>query len=179
MYPIFRLASSLAKAKYSKHTDFNSPTEISFRCMPWDLDIFLEMNNGRVLTLYDLGRFDLSVKTGFATVLRKNRWGLVVAGSTVRYRKRIKVFDKVTMFTKVAGIDEKWIYIEQSMWVKGQAASSVLLRTGVTEKGKVALTKKVFSEMHLKDWKPSCSNWLESWISSEEIRPWPPSKPNN
>jgi len=179
MYPIFRLVTSLAKAKYSKHTDFNFPAETSFRCMPWDLDIFFEMNNGRVLTLYDLGRFDLSVKTGFATVLKNNKWGLVVAGSTVRYRKRIRVFDKVTMFTQVAGIDEKWIYIEQSMWVKGQAASSVLLRTGVTEKGKVVLTKKVFSEMHLQDWNPPHSNWLESWIASEEIRPWPPSTQNN
>jgi len=142
--------------------------------MPWDLDIFFEMNNGRVLTLYDLGRFNLSVRTGFSKILKKNRWGLVVAGSTVRYRKRIRVFDKVTMHTKVAGIDEKWIYVEQSMWVKGQAASSVLLRTAVTGKGRIVLTEKVLSAMNLSNWQPQHSNWLKSWVSSEEIRPWPP-----
>jgi len=174
MYPILRLISSLTKAKLSEPADFSSSTQTTFHCMPWDLDIFFEMNNGRVLTLYDLGRFNLSVRTGFSKILKKNRWGLVVAGSTVRYRKRIRVFDKVTMHTKVAGIDEKWIYVEQSMWVKGQAASSVLLRTAVTGKGRIVLTEKVLSAMNLSNWQPQHSNWLKSWVSSEEIRPWPP-----
>ncbi len=174
MYPILRLISSLTKASLSKTTDFSSVTETAFFCMPWDLDIFLEMNNGRVLTLYDLGRFNLSVRTGFSKVLKKNRWGLVVAGSTIRYRKRVRIFDRVTMRTQVAGTDEKWIYVSQSMWVKGQAASSVLLRTAVTAKGKIVPTAKVMSEMNISNWPSAQSSWLKSWIASEELRPWPP-----
>ena len=47
--------------------------------------------------------------------LIKNRWGLVVAGSTIQHRKRIRLFDKVLMKTHIAGFDERWVYIEQSM----------------------------------------------------------------
>jgi hypothetical protein len=35
------------------------------------------MNNGRILTLYDCGRLNLSIRTGLATVLKEKRWELV------------------------------------------------------------------------------------------------------
>ncbi|MBT4078649.1 MAG: hypothetical protein HOK37_11800 [Gammaproteobacteria bacterium] len=81
----------------------------------------------------------------------------------------------ITMRTKVAGMDEKWIYVIQSMWVKGQPCSSVLLRTAVTAKGKIMPTENVLTAMNITQWQPEQSSWLKSWIESEEVRPWPPS----
>ncbi|WP_252178437.1 acyl-CoA thioesterase [Endozoicomonas sp. 4G] len=133
MYPLIRLLTTLRKAKKAPKISVDAVSENSFHCMPWDLDLFMEMNNGRVLTLCDLGRFTLSIQSGLADVLKREKWGLVVAGSTIRYRKRVRMFDKVTMYTQVAAIDERWVYIKQSMWVKGEPASSVLLRTAVTQ----------------------------------------------
>ena len=102
--------------------------ETAFRIRPWDIDMFLEVNNGRILTLFDMGRFDLSIRTGLAKALKQNRWGLVVAGSTVRYRRRVRMFEKVTIYTQMVGYDDRWAYILQSMWVKGTPASSILLK---------------------------------------------------
>ena len=140
MYPFIRYTSTIARAalqvKKGNTLTFKDTSEISFRCRLTDIDNFLEMNNGRVLTLFDMGRTDFAVRSGLGTQLLKQRWGLVVAGSTIQYRKRIRAFDKVTMKTRIVGFDERWIYIEQSMWVKGKPCSSALLRTGVTEGGK-------------------------------------------
>ena len=174
MYPLIRLVTCSLRAVRSQPLPIDEVCETTFRCRPWDLDMFLEMNNGRVLTLYDIGRFDLSIRSGLAKVLHRNKWGLVVAGSSVRYRKRIRVFDKVTMRTRVAAIDERWIYVVQSMWVKGEAASSVLLRTGITGKGKTIPTQQVLAAMDAADWQVQTSEWVQSWIDSEAIRPWPP-----
>ncbi len=174
MYPFRRLLMTMLKSNRAKPAGVDDICEINFRCMPWDLDIFLEMNNGRVLTLYDLGRFDFSLRSGLARQLRVNKWGLVVAGSTIRYRKRIRLFDKVSMHTKLIGHDERWIYIEQSMWVDGQPASSVLLRTAVTSRGKMTPTQDVLEAMSITDWQPGPSVWLQEWINSEAHRPWPP-----
>lgn len=136
--------------------------------------MFLEMNNGRVLTLYDLGRFNLSIRIGLARVLKQHRWGLVVAGATVRYRRKIRLFDRVTMRTQVATYDDRWVYLIQSMWVKGQPVSSMLIRTGITEKGKTIATDRIAEAIKVVDWKPTPSRWVQSWIESEELRPWPP-----
>ena len=128
MYPFIRYTSTIARAalqvKKGNTLTFKDTSEISFRCRLTDIDNFLEMNNGRVLTLFDMGRTDFAVRSGLGTQLLKQRWGLVVAGSTIQYRKRIRAFDKVTMKTRIVGFDERWIYIEQSMWVKGKPCSS-------------------------------------------------------
>ncbi len=174
MYPFLRFFNSSIKGVLSKPVSVDSICETSFYCMPWDLDMFLEMNNGRIITLYDLGRFNLAIRTGLGKILRQKRWGLVVAGNSIRYRRRIRVFEKVTMRTQVSYYDERWVYLTQSMWVKGQPASSALIRTGVTEKGKTISTSRIFAALQASDWKPQPDVWTQSWIDSELERPWPP-----
>lgn len=174
MYPLIRLATSSVRALLSDSINIDDICETTFRCRPWDIDMFLEVNNGRILTLYDLGRFDFSIRMGLAKVLKLNGWGLVVAGGSVRYRQRVRMFDRVTIQTRIAGIDERWIYVMQSMWVKGQPTSSVLLRTGITSKGKVIPADDVLKALNIEDWKPELSGWIKDWIHSEENRAWPP-----
>ena len=93
MYPFIRYASTIARAalqvKKGNTLTFKDTSEIQFRCRLTDIDNFLEMNNGRVFTLYDLGRMDFAVRSGLGKQLVKQRWGLVIAGSTIQYRKRI------------------------------------------------------------------------------------------
>lgn len=174
MYPLARLLATCTHSLLSESINADDVCETSFRCRPWDIDMFLEVNNGRILTLYDLGRFDYSIRMGLANLLKKKRWGLVVAGSSVRYRRRVKMFDKVTIRTQVVGFEEKWIYVVQSMWVKGEPTSSVLLRTGITGNGKVIPTDEVLKALSIDNWNPEPAGWVRDWIYSEENRPWPP-----
>jgi len=78
------------------------------------------------------------------------------------------------MKTRIVGFDERWIYIEQSMWVKGKPCSSALLRTGVTEGGKVIETSRVLGVLNQADWKLRPSGYVAEWIISDADRPWPP-----
>ncbi|PWQ99511.1 acyl-CoA thioesterase [Leucothrix pacifica] len=174
MYPIIRLINVMIQARKAPKIAYTSPSTIQFRCHPWDLDMFNEMNNGRVLTLYDLGRFNLGVRCNLLKVLGENKWALVVAGSSVRYRKRIKMFDKITMHTQCVGIDEKWFYIEQSMWVKDKPCSSVLIRGGISSKNGLINPAEVLKLMGDEPGNCELSEWVQEWIESEQHRPWPP-----
>jgi len=174
MYPLIRLLTSSIRALLSSRIHIDSISEITFRCRPWDIDMFLEVNNGRILTLYDLGRFDFSIRMGLAKILKEKGWGLVVAGGSIRYRRRVRMFDKVTIRTQIVGFEERWIYVVQSMWVKGMPTSSVLLRTGITHKGKVIPADEVLRALNIDDWNPELTGWVQEWIYSEENRLWPP-----
>lgn len=180
MYPFIRYTATIIKAaikaKQGKTLSFRDTGEIEFYCRLTDIDNFLEMNNGRVLTLYDMGRTDFAVRSGLGTQLLKQRWGLVIAGSTIQYRKRIRAFDKVTLKTKIVGIDARWLYIEQSMWVKGKPCSSALLRTGVTKAGRVIDTAQVLAALGQSDWDLPPTGYVAEWIESDRDRPWPPVK---
>jgi acyl-CoA thioesterase FadM len=138
------------------------------------MDHFIEMNNGRHLTLYDLGRFDLAVKTGLWDTLKKEKWGLVVAGSSVRFRKRIFAFQKISMKTQLIGMDHRWFYIQQSMEVNGEPCSSALFRTGVTEKGRTVLTERVSKAMDQEGFTLTPPEWAQAWVDADNTRPWPP-----
>ena len=173
MYPILRLVKTLLSSRKEK-INYLHQDSIQFRCHPWDIDIFREMNNGRMITLFDLGRISLVSKCGFLRVLLKNKWGLVVAGSSVMYRKRIRAFDKITMYTRVVGIDDKWIYLEQSMWVKGVPCCSMVIRTAVTSKNGLVDTKDVLDTFGEKHSTVSPEVWVTNWIENEKDRSWPP-----
>lgn len=162
------------KVKKGNTLTLKETSEITFRCRLSDIDNFLEMNNGRVFTLYDLGRMDFAVRTGLGKQLLKQRWGLVIAGSTIQYRKRIRAFDKVTLKTKIVAIDERWMYIEQSMWVKGKPCSSAILRSGVTKGGRVIEISKVLAALGQSDWELPPTGFVAKWIESDAERPWPP-----
>ena len=174
MYPFARMAAILWKARRSPAALFTDETTCTFRAHPWDIDMFMEMNNGRHLTLYDLGRFDLAQKCGLAKVLKDQKWGLVVAGSSVRFRKRIFAFQKITMRTQLIGMDHRWFYIQQSMEVEGEPCSSAVFRTGVTEKGRTILANRVASAMGVNDFELSPPSWVQAWIDADNTRPWPP-----
>ena len=174
MYPVFRLIKTVFQSRSAPKMAYTDLSTIQFRCHPWDLDMFNEMNNGRVLTLYDLGRFDLGIRCKLLSVLGKQKWALVVAGSSVRYRKRIKIFDKITMHTRCVGIDEKWFYIEQSMWVKDKPCSSVLIRGGISSRDGLINPAEVLELMGSKVDTSELPKWVNEWVDSEVHRPWPP-----
>ena len=178
MYPFLRYTKSIADAVIARtkgqKLSLDDTGEISFRCNLSDIDNFMEMNNGRVLTLYDFGRTDFAIRAGLGKALVKNRWGFVVAGSTIQYRKRVRAFDMVTIKTRIVAMDERWVYIEQSMWVKGKPCSSALLRTGITEKGRVIATKRILEALGKSDWTKPPQGYVKEWIESDNDRPWPP-----
>ena len=135
MYPFLRMAKELIKTSLAsklKVTDVHVSHHI---CWPWDLDTFAELNNGRTLTLFDLGRFGLAQRTGVTDVLRKHKWGLTTAGASTRYSNRIKVFERIEMRSKLVFWDERFLYIEQTMLKKdGRCANHILFRGVVVDK---------------------------------------------
>lgn len=85
----------------------------TFRVNPADLDVQRHMNNGRYLSIMDLGRMDLMLRSGFWKRVTAAGWYPVVAGQTITYRKSLTLGQKFDLATRVIGYDERWIYMEQ------------------------------------------------------------------
>ncbi|OOR87978.1 thioeseterase [Moraxella caviae] len=179
MYPFIRLGTSIAKSMLSnrqgKTLAITDTSEVHYVCNINDIDNFLELNNGRVLTLFDLGRNDFAIRTGLGKQLIKNRWGLVVAGSTIQYRKRVRLLDKITIKTRLVAVDERWFYIEQVMMAKGKTTSQVLLRTGVTniKTGRTIPTKQALDALGITDFSLPPTGWVKAWIEADKLREFP------
>ncbi|WP_084101995.1 thioesterase family protein [Demequina sp. NBRC 110051] len=100
-----------------------------FRVVPTDLDVLGHMNNGRYLTLMDLGRLDLMVRSGFWADLQRRAWFPVVAGQTITFRKELRLGTRFDLHTRVIGLDERWGYLEQRFMVGDTVHAHALVRT--------------------------------------------------
>ena len=174
MYPFIRFFDVLIRSNYRSKLTPTDPSVLRMTVWPWDCDMYGEMNNGRHLTLFDLGRFDFGNRAGLMAVLRKKRWGLVVAGSTIRYRKRLTPFQRYNLHTHLVARDERWFYFVQTTERNGIACSSALLRTGVTSKGSVVPTQDVADALGHSEWNTTMPDWVKAWAESDKTRPWPP-----
>lgn len=180
MYPVVRMYWQLFKHRRSEPL-LPGQTHVSTHyCLPWDLDVFWELNNGRTLTLYDLGRIPLGIRSGAVGAVRRRKWGFTVAGSSVRYRQRIRMFEKIEMRSRYVGWDDRFFYTEQSMWkTDGSCAGQVLVRSATTSKSGIVPPDEVIAEMGLKLARPELPEWVRAWSQADALRPWPPSKDEN
>ena len=174
MFPIVRLAKEFVKFRKAVPL---KPGEIhvsEHRCWPWDMDVFMELNNGRALTLYDLGRFVLFRRSGFFSVLQTNKWSMTMAGSTVRYRRRVRAFHKFQMHSGLLGFDNRFIYLHQTMYRHDEALSSVVYRVAVTDSKGIVPAPNAIESLGFQNWNPQMPDWVQNWISAENSREWPP-----
>ena len=175
MYPVFRLLFQSRRHRADPALPLTGTHESRHLCWPWDLDIFAELNNGRTLTLYDLGRIPWSRKIGLTETLRRQGWQVAVAGASVRYRKRIRLFDRIDMKTRALGWDGRFFYVEQSMWLPdGACASHILIRSAITDRNGIVAPNRVLEAMGLNLPAPDLPPWVREWIEAERLRPWPP-----
>ncbi len=176
MYPYVRLAVEYARCRRLPPLALTETHVSHHTCLPWDIDPWRELNNGRTLTLYDLGRVPFGRRLGIDQVLRTNRWGMAVAGASVRYRRRIRSFDRIEMHSRALGWDGRFLYMEQSMWVKGEAANNILIRSAVTSREGIVAPARLVAALGGPKTSPPLPDWVLAWIEAEGERPWPPER---
>jgi acyl-CoA thioesterase FadM len=176
MYPFVRMIKELAIHRNAPPLPLTGTHVSRLTCWPWDIDLWMELNNGRSLTLYDLGRIPLAGRVGLIKVLRRKRWGLTMAGCSVRWRARVRTFETVEIRSRCVGWDDRFVYIEQSMWKKdGRCASHVMYRSAVTDRNGIVAPERVMQELGVAGVEaPELPAWVRAWIDADAGRPWPP-----
>ncbi|MBT0957507.1 acyl-CoA thioesterase [Alphaproteobacteria bacterium KMM 3653] len=174
MYPTLRLFWQYFKTRNLPELPFDGTHVSTHICMPWDLDMWKELNNGRTLTLFDLGRIPLARRMGLLTVLKEKKWGLTMAGASVRYRRRVRRWDKIEMHSRITGFDDKFVYIVQSMWVRGECCNQALYRSAVTGKSGIIPPVQIVEALGRDMPEMTMPDWVQNWITADATRPWPP-----
>ncbi len=174
MYPYLRLVKEVFKARRARPLGILDTHESAHICWPWDIDPWMELNNGRTLTLFDLGRVPLGIRAGLHKVVARHGWGMAVAGNSTRYRKRVTAFQKVTMRSRCVGWDARFIYMEQSMWRNGECTTQMLVRAAFTSKQGIVVPARAVEAMGHDPQSPPLPGWVEAWIEADHQRPWPP-----
>ncbi len=174
MYPFIRMAVHSVKYARAPKLPLEGVHISQHMCWPQDIDLWGELNNGRTLTLYDLGRIQVFRRIGLLEVLRREGWRLTIAGTTVRYRRRVTMFNRFEMRSRLLGRGRRFFYVKQSMWREGEAQSSAVFRMAVVGKNGIIPPETVIKALGQPGWNPPLPDWVQSWIAAENRRNWPP-----
>lgn len=169
-----RLIALLIKFLFRPRMDIMDTSVTRFLVWPNDLDLNMHMNNGRYLTVMDLGRLDLMLRSGLAKAALKAGYGPVLGSAKIRYRLPLLPFHPFEIHTRLVCWDEKWAYMEQRfVLVKGAKAGAVaaiaLVKAGLYD-GKSTVHPKVALDLIGKSdlQSPPMPDYFADWVAAEE-----------
>ena len=142
---------------------------ITMRVRLTDCDMNLHVNNGRYLSLMDIGRIDLVARSGALAVFRRNRWNPVAGGATIRFRRELRLGSTYVLRTRCVGWIDTWWFFEQvferedgSLAARAYAKVTILDRTG-----KRVEAARAIEALGLDPTSPELPEGIASWQASD------------
>lgn len=163
-----RLVWLLVNFRFRRKLALLEDSSTAFRVWPLDLDVNLHMNNGRYLTLMDLARLDLMLRSGWAGKILKARMFPVVAGQAIRYRRSLDLFQRFEIVTTLLGWDEHAFYLQQRFVRKGETVALGVIRGVFLQKGRGRVRAAEVVAAAGEDLEsPEIPQWVLDWHRSE------------
>ena len=165
----FRLFLTLLKALRGPRVRPGEAVELELRVLPTDLDLNGHMNNGRYLTVMDLGLATLFIRSGFARMCLNKGWRPMSGGSLVHFRRGLTLFQRYTLRLTLVGWDEFWSYCHFEFIRGGEVcATGVVKGATVSGKGRVP-TSEVYPALGYDGASLPLPEEVVAWIAADRL----------
>lgn len=157
----------LLTAFFGRRIDPLGESVVRFRVWINDLDTNLHMNNGRYLTVMDLGRLDFIVRTGLGGMMLKRGWRPMVGSAVIRFRRGLGPFERYELKTRVAWWDDKWFWIEQRFERDGGLVAIGAVKGLFRQPTGNVPTPEVLALLGVTERPGSIPDWIAAWRDAE------------
>lgn len=125
-------------------------SRLRFRVWPLDLDTNLHLNNGRYLTIADLGRADLLLRTGLWRAVLKEGLLPMLSGAAIRFRRELKPFQPFTLESRIVAWRETSFVMEHRFLTRGKDGGEITAAIALVRGGLYAKrTRKFLPAQHI------------------------------
>lgn len=167
MYVFFRLFKALFLASTRPRIGVLDTAVTRMRVWPNDLDSNFHLNNGRYLTLMDIGRFDLSWRSGLLQTALRRGWFPVLGSAHIIFRRSLNLFQEFELHTRIYWFDEKWFYIEQKFIRDGETCAHALVKGVFRHKSKNIPIPQIMETMGVTVPYPERPALIDHWMQLE------------
>lgn len=84
------------------------------------------MNNGRYLTLMDLGRLEVMVRSGLWRAAARHGWTPIASAIKIRFRREMRLLDRFRVETRLVAWDRTFVVMEQVFYLDGGAQADTV-----------------------------------------------------
>ena len=124
-----RLLLLFLTAPFRPRAALFEPARKRFLVWPPDLDVLLHVNNGVYLSMLDVARVDLLLRSGLASKLWRKGLYPVVAAETIRFRRSLRLFQAFDIETTVLGSDDKAFLIQHRFLRDEELMAEAIVRS--------------------------------------------------
>ena len=151
--------------------DWHAVGRRTFRVWPSDLDIYKHMNNGVFLTLMDVSRYDLALRSGTWKKWKKLGWYPVVVAETVTFRKSLMPWQSFDIESKVIGWDDQAFYFEQRFVVGNEIYTKAVVKIRFLKRSRGILSPDEVlagTDEAIQN-RPQLPEWVKTWNASTAL----------
>ena len=145
-----RLLFALLFAKFRTRLDINEISSTRFHVWLTDIDASI-MNHAAILTVFETGRIDFMVRTGFFKVARKMKWFFPSSSISVQFFRPLKIFQKAILLTKVIHVSDYSIYTEQKIVKDGKDIALCIVKSKVKSGRENIRTEEIVNLLNAKN----------------------------
>ena len=165
----FRLLIAILRNFFKPRIHPMQSTVMEFQVMPWDIDAFGHLNNGRYLQIADVARVGWLTRTGILQLALKKRWGALLGGNCVRYCKTLKPFQRFQVTTRILSWDDRWIFMEHRFNRKDGALVAVsYARAALRSKNTWVTTEEISESICPGIERPEYPEAVKLWLKTDD-----------
>lgn len=154
----------LLTAPFRPRCDVLGPARKRFLVWPPDLDVLLHVNNGVYLSMLDVARVDLLLRSAAASKLRARGFYPVVAAETIRFRRSLTLFQRFEVETRIIGWDEKAFIIQHRFLRREELVAEAFVRSRfLRRKGGTVSSAEVLEVVGKTGPSPELPGWVAAW----------------
>jgi acyl-CoA thioesterase FadM len=168
----FRLIWLLLTARFQPKVPVMGPCRTQFRVWPTDLDVMRHLNNGQYLTMCDVARMDILIRSGLLSKIKAFAPLAVVAAETIQFSRSLEPFQAFEIETRALGWDDRLMYLQQQFIRRGEVmATAVVSLRFVKRKGGTADPVEVLRYAGEPTESPELPEWVRAWSQNmRELR---------
>jgi acyl-CoA thioesterase FadM len=171
---LLRTLLMMLTSRRRSHLDFREVGRVAMRVVPGDLDLLRHVNNGVYLSLMDLGRMDLMLRSGKWQELGRLGWYPVAASATLSFRRSLQLWQRYVLETKFVGFDDKAMYVEQRFVRSGEVYAIGVIRARFLKKSGGTVSVAELGELAgIDPAQMPIPDWMREWAAGAAL---PPSK---
>lgn len=163
MHLLLRTLLLLLTSRRRPALDVWGQSSLPLRVLPTDIDIAMHVNNGMYFSLMDLGRFDLMVRSGVWSRMRRRGWSPVAAGETISFRKSLRLGQRYSIETRIIGLDDRAVYFEQRMVADGEIYARAFIATRLVSAGGPVGNEEILKEFGHPPAGLVLPDWIHQW----------------
>src|SRR6187431_2310933 len=159
-----RLLLLLLTAPFRPRCQLFEPTRKRFRVWPPDLDVLFHVNNGVYLSMLDVARVDLLLRSGLVRRLWRKGLYPVVAAETIRFRRSLQLFQAFEVETVIIGWDDKAFIIQHRFLRREELVAEAFVRSRFLRRAGGTVSSQELLELAGETGpSPALPAWIEAW----------------